>query len=131
MDEQAEYSILLKAAYDYFYGGDALAQSELQDYGLSDHRIDESLSDGNAVVITHPDGLTVVRGTDLVIWRPIFKSPWVIITTSCCNLRGGGSTPETFGRQTVFNSYFQLYTLGDDLSITVLRYLRGVSRLNH
>ena len=66
MDEQAEYSVLSKAAYDFFHGGEALAQSELQEYGLGDHRIDESLSDGNAVVITRPDGSAVVsyRGTD-------------------------------------------------------------------
>ena len=66
MDEQAEYSILSKAAYDFFHGGEALAQSELQEYGLGDHRIDEALSDGNAVVITRPDGSAVVsyRGTD-------------------------------------------------------------------
>ena len=51
MDEQAEYSVLSKAAYDFFHGGEALAQSELQEYGLGDHRIDEALSDGNAVVI--------------------------------------------------------------------------------
>ena len=66
MDEQAEYSVLSKAAYDFFHGGEALAQSELQEYGLGDHRIDEALSDGNAVVITRPDGSAVVsyRGTD-------------------------------------------------------------------
>ena len=66
MDEQAEYSVLSKAAYDFFHGGEALAQSELQEYGLGDHRIDEALSDGNAVVITRPDGSSVVsyRGTD-------------------------------------------------------------------
>ena len=66
MDEQAKYSILSKAAYDFFHGGEALAQSELQEYGLGDHRIDEALSDGNAVVITRPDGSAVVsyRGTD-------------------------------------------------------------------
>ena len=66
MDEQAEYSVLSKAAYDFVHGGEALALSELQEYGLGDHRIDESLSDGNAVVITRPDGSAVVsyRGTD-------------------------------------------------------------------
>ena len=59
MDEQAEYSVLSKAAYDFFHGGEALAQSELQEYGLGDHRIDESLSDGNAVLITRPDASAV------------------------------------------------------------------------
>ena len=34
MDEQAEYSVLSKAAYDFFHGGEALAQSELQEYDL-------------------------------------------------------------------------------------------------
>ena len=34
MDEQAEYSVLAKAAYDYFHGGEALAQNELGEYGL-------------------------------------------------------------------------------------------------
>ena len=37
MDEQAEYAVLSKAAYDFFHGGEALAQSELQEYGLGDH----------------------------------------------------------------------------------------------
>ena len=66
MNEQAEYSVLSKAAYDFFHGGEALAQSELQEYGLGDHHIDEALSDGNAVVITRPGGSAVVsyRGTD-------------------------------------------------------------------
>ena len=66
MDEQAEYALLSKAAYDFFHGGEALAQSELQEYGLGDHRIDEALSDDRAVVITRPDGSAVVsyRGTD-------------------------------------------------------------------
>ena len=55
-----------KAAYDFFHGGEALAQLELQEYGLGDHRIDEALSDDRAVVITRPDGSAVVsyRGTD-------------------------------------------------------------------
>ena len=56
MDEQAEYSVLSKAAYDFFHGGEVLAQSELQEYGLGDHRIDGALSDDHAVVITRPDG---------------------------------------------------------------------------
>ena len=66
MDEQAEYAVLSKAAYDFFHGGEALAQSELQEYGLGDHSIDEALSDDHAVVITRPDGSAVVsyRGTD-------------------------------------------------------------------
>jgi pimeloyl-ACP methyl ester carboxylesterase len=66
MDEQAEYSVLSKAAYDFFHGGEVLAQSELQEYGLGDHRIDGALSDDHAVVITRPDGSAVVsyRGTD-------------------------------------------------------------------
>ena len=66
IDESTEYSVLSKAAYDFFHGGEALAQSELQEYGLGDHRIDEALSDGNAVVITRPAGSAVVsyRGTD-------------------------------------------------------------------
>ena len=66
MDEQAEYAVLSKAAYDFFHGGEALARSELQEYGLGDHQIDEALSDDHAVVITRPDGSAVVsyRGTD-------------------------------------------------------------------
>ena len=52
MDEQAEYAVLSKAAYDFFHGGEALAQLELQEYGLGDHSIDEALSDDRAVVIT-------------------------------------------------------------------------------
>ena len=66
MDEQAEYAVLSKAAYDFFHGGEALAQLELQEYGLGDHSIDEALSDDRAVVITRPDGSAVVsyRGTD-------------------------------------------------------------------
>ena len=66
MDEQAEYSVLSKAAYDYFHGGEALAQSELGEYGLGAYRIDDGLSDEHAVVITRPDGSAVVsyRGTD-------------------------------------------------------------------
>ena len=66
MDEQAEYAVLSKAAYDFFHGGEALAQLELQEYGLGDHSIDEALSDNHAVVITRPDGSAVVsyRGTD-------------------------------------------------------------------
>ena len=66
MDEQAEYAVLSKAAYDFFHGGEALAQAELQEYGLGDHSIDEALSDDHAVVITRPDGSAVVsyRGTD-------------------------------------------------------------------
>ena len=66
MDEQAEYAELSKAAYDFFHGGEALAQLELQEYGLGDHSIDEALSDDHAVVITRPDGSAVVsyRGTD-------------------------------------------------------------------
>ena len=66
MDEQAEYAVLSKAAYDFFHGGEALARSELQEYGLGDHQIDEALSDNRAVVITRPDGSAVVsyRGTD-------------------------------------------------------------------
>ena len=55
MDEQAEYAVLSKAAYDFFHGGEALARLELQDYGLGDHQIDEALSDDHAVVITRPD----------------------------------------------------------------------------
>ena len=43
MDEQAEYAVLSKAAYDFFHGGEALARSELQEYGLGDHQIDEPL----------------------------------------------------------------------------------------
>ena len=43
MDEQAEYAVLSKAAYDFFHGGEALARSELQEYGLGDHQIDEAL----------------------------------------------------------------------------------------
>ena len=42
MDEQAEYAVLSKAAYDFFHGGEALAQLELQEYGLGDHSIDEA-----------------------------------------------------------------------------------------
>ena len=66
MDEQAEYSVLSKAAYDYFHGGEALAQSELREYGLGSYGIDDGLSDEHAVVITRPDGSAVVsyRGTD-------------------------------------------------------------------
>ena len=66
MDEQAEYAVLSKAAYDFFHGGEALAQLELQEYGLGDHSIDEALSDDRAVAITRPDGSAVVsyRGTD-------------------------------------------------------------------
>ena len=66
MDEQAEYAVLSKAAYVFFHGGEALAQLELQEYGLGDHSIDEALSDDHAVVITRPDGSAVVsyRGTD-------------------------------------------------------------------
>ena len=66
MDEQAEYSVLSKAAYDYFNGGEALAQNELGEYGLGTYRIDNGLSDGHAVVITRPNGSAVVsyRGTD-------------------------------------------------------------------
>ena len=53
-------------AYDFFHGGEALAQAELQEYGLGDHSIDEALSDDRAVVITRPDGSAIVsyRGTD-------------------------------------------------------------------
>ena len=40
MDEQAEYAVLSKAAYDFFHGGEALAQSELQEYGLGNHSIE-------------------------------------------------------------------------------------------
>ena len=50
MDEQAEYAVLSKAAYDFFHGGEALVQLELQEYGLGDHSIDEALSDDHAVV---------------------------------------------------------------------------------
>ena len=66
MDEQAEYAVLSKAAYDFFHGREALTQLELQEYGLGDHSIDEALSDDRAVVITRPDGSAVVsyRGTD-------------------------------------------------------------------
>ena len=66
MDEQAEYAVLSKAAYDFFHGGEALAQLELQEYGLGNHSIDEALSDVHAVVITRPGGSAVVsyRGTD-------------------------------------------------------------------
>ena len=66
MDEQAEYSVLSKAAYDYFHGGEALAQNELGEFGLGTYRIDDGLSDAHAVVITRPDGSAVVsyRGTD-------------------------------------------------------------------
>ena len=66
MDEQAEYSVLSKAAYDYFHGGRSLAQTELQEYGLGGYGIDAALSDDRAVVITRPDGSAVVsyRGTD-------------------------------------------------------------------
>jgi pimeloyl-ACP methyl ester carboxylesterase len=67
MDEQAEFSVLSKASYDYFHGGEALANSELREYGL-DYTIDSELSDSRAVVITRPDGSAVVsyRGTDHV-----------------------------------------------------------------
>ena len=60
MDEQSEYSVLSKAAYDYFHGGEALAQNELGGYGLGTYRIDDGLSDEHAVVITRPDGSAVV-----------------------------------------------------------------------
>ena len=52
--------------YDYFHGGETLAQSELGEYGLGAYRIDDGLSDEHAVVITRPDGSAVVsyRGTD-------------------------------------------------------------------
>ena len=60
MDEQAEYSVLSKAAYDYFHGGRSLAQTELQEYGLGGYGIDAALSDDRAVVITRPDGSAVV-----------------------------------------------------------------------
>ena len=50
MVEQAEYSVLSKAAYDYFHGGEALAQNELGEYGLGTYRIDDGLSDAHAVI---------------------------------------------------------------------------------
>ena len=85
MDEQAEYAVLSKAAYDFFHGGEALARSELQEYGLGDHQIDEALSDDHAVVITRPDGSAVVSYRGTAIWRPIFKSLLDTTTTPCCN----------------------------------------------
>ena len=48
----------LEAAYDFFHGGEALAQWSCKSMG--DHSIDEALSDDRAVVITRPDGSAVV-----------------------------------------------------------------------
>ena len=66
MQEQEEYSVLSKAAYDWYYGSHELAKQELEAYGLDDYEFDMDHSDYNSVVITKPDGSAVIsyRGTD-------------------------------------------------------------------
>ena len=65
MDEQGEYAVLSKAAYDVYYGDVDLANKELEAYGLP-YKIDEEHSDRNSVTIVKPDGSAVIsyRGTD-------------------------------------------------------------------
>lgn len=73
MDEQGEYAVLSKAAYDWYYGNHSLAKNELKAYGLN-YQFDEDHSDRNSVVITKPDGSAVIsyRGTDFTNPSDIF-----------------------------------------------------------
>ena len=63
MDEQGEYAVLSKAAYDYFYNHE-LAKEELKAYNLP-YTFDEEHSDSNSVTIVRPDGSVIIsyRGT--------------------------------------------------------------------
>jgi len=59
MNEQEEYAVLSKAAYDWYHGEHDLAKEELQAYGLP-YRFDTEHSDANSVTIVKPDGSAVV-----------------------------------------------------------------------
>ena len=65
MNEQEEYAVLSKVAYDVYYGDVELADEELRAYGLP-YRVDVEHSDRNSVTIVKPDGSAVIsyRGTD-------------------------------------------------------------------
>ena len=88
MNEQEEYAVLSKAAYDWYHGEHDLAKEELQAYGLP-YRFDTEHSDANSVTIVKPDGSAVVsyRGTvvsnpsdllaDFQIVMGVHSNPWM------------------------------------------------------
>ena len=72
MDEQGEYAVLSKAAYDLYYGDADAANRELQAFGLP-YKIDEQHSDKDSVTILRPGKQPVVayRGTDFTSPRDL------------------------------------------------------------
>ena len=88
MNEQEEYSVLSKTAYDWYYGSHDLAKKELDAYDLPYH-FDIDYSDDNSVTIVRPDGTAVLsfRGTvpsnpsdllaDAQIVLGVHSNPWL------------------------------------------------------
>ena len=88
MNEQEEYAVLSKAAYDWYHGDHDLAKEELEAYGLP-YRFDTDHSDANSVTIVKPDGSAVLsyRGTvlsnpsdllaDFQIVMGVHSNPWM------------------------------------------------------
>ena len=59
MNEQEEYAVLSKAAYDWYHGEHDLAKEELQAYGLP-YRFDTEHSDANSVTIVNQTGCSCI-----------------------------------------------------------------------
>ena len=60
MNEQEEYAVLSKAAYDWYHGDHDLAKEELEAYGLP-YRFDTEHSDANSVTIVNQTGVQFCR----------------------------------------------------------------------
>jgi hypothetical protein len=80
VEEQNQYSVFSKAAYDYYYHNIEFAQKELHDYGYKDWIIDPALSDKNSIVLTDRDSVVIsYRGTDIANLSDLYADANIII----------------------------------------------------
>mgnify|MGYP003133964050 CR=1 FL=1 len=79
-EEDFEYAVLSKAAYDWYHGDHELAKQELEAYNLP-YEFDLDNSDDNSVTVVRPDGSAVLsyRGTDITNPSDIFADSQIFL----------------------------------------------------